>query len=114
MTSLKENRIRRHNRVRAKISGTKDVPRLCVFKSNQHIYAQLINDEAHKTLASASDVKAKVEGKKVDKASFVGAEIAKLGKALKIEKVVFDRGGFKYHGRIKSVAEAARANGLKF
>lgn len=114
MTSLKDKRIRRHNRVRAKISGTKETPRLCVFKSNQHIYAQLIDDVTRKTLASISDVKAKTEGKKTDKASFVGAEIAKLGKALKIEKVVFDRGGFKYHGRIKAVAEAARANGLKF
>lgn len=108
-------RIRIHKRIRARIFGTQDVPRLCVFKSAKHIYAQLINDEDGKVLASISDVSFKAKkGKKVDHSTEVGKLIAKEALAKKIEKVVFDRGGFVFHGRIKAVAEGAREGGLKF
>lgn len=106
MLEKKEKRIRRHKKVRAKIKGTKDVPRLCVFRSNKYIYTQLIDDETGKTLASA-----KADLKKSDKA---GKDIAKKAGELKIEKVVFDRGGYKYHGKVKEVADEARKGGLKF
>jgi len=106
-------RIRRHKKVRARVKGTNDIPRLCVFRSASHIYAQLIDDEKGKTLAVASDVEIK-KGQKTPKASEVGKMIAEKGKEKKIEKVVFDRGGYKYHGRVKALAEAARRGGLKF
>ena len=98
------------------INGTKDRPRLLVFRSNQHIYAQLINDENAKVLMSASDkeLKAKKGEKKGDIAKEVGKFIAKKAIEAKIEKVVFDRGGTLFHGRIKSLAEGAREGGLKF
>jgi large subunit ribosomal protein L18 len=107
----KRNRI--HNRIRSKIIGTKDRPRLCVFKSANHMYAQLINDDDGKVLASASDIKAK-KGTKTNHATEVGKLIAKLAVEKKIEKVVFDRGGFVFHGRVKAVADGAREGGLKF
>ncbi len=113
MNYKKEKRIRRHARVRAKISGTSQLPRLCVFKSNSHIYAQLIDDQKHQTIAQASDIKLKKE-KKTDLATKVGQEIGKIAVEKKIESVIFDRGGFKYHGRIKALAEGARQAGLKF
>ena len=103
-----------HRKIRMRIMGTKLRPRLSVFKSAQHIYAQLIDDEVGKVLISASDVKAKTKGKKVDHAMEIGKLIAKEALAKKIEKVVFDRGGFVYHGRIKAVADGAREGGLKF
>lgn len=106
-----QKRIRRHNRIRAKAIGTAVAPRLCVFKSNQHIYAQVIDDTKGKTIVSAKDTGKKA---KVAAASDVGKEIAKLAIEKKITKVVFDRGGFKYHGRIKAVAEGAREGGLIF
>jgi len=106
-------RTKRHLRLRAKISGTNQRPRLSVFKSHQHIYAQLIDDASAKTLASASDLDIK-KGKKSDRAAEVGELIAKKAKTLKIKKVVFDRGGFKYHGRIKQLVEGARKGGLIF
>ncbi len=99
-------RKRRHRRVRAKIKGTAKVPRLCVFRSNKHLYAQLIDDEKGKTLVSVSDLEAK-DSKKI------GLLIAEKALAKKINKVVFDRGGYKYHGRVKSLAEGAREGGLK-
>ena len=106
-------RIRRHNKVRKKIMGTKDRPRLAVFRSSQHIYAQIIDDAAGKTLASASDLKmAKVQKKK--KAYEAGQELAKRALKLKIKKVVFDRGGFLYHGRIAELGKGAREGGLEF
>lgn len=109
-------KIRRHKRVRAKIFGTVDSPRLCVFRSPKHIYAQLINDEKGITLVSANDKELKKPAKpnKIVIAQEVGKLIA--GKAIKnkIEKVVFDRGGYKYHGRVKALAEGAREGGLKF
>jgi large subunit ribosomal protein L18 len=107
-------RLRRKNRIRAKISGTSTRPRLAVFRSNSNIYVQLIDDVAGKTLAAASDLKLKKEGTKTEMATKVGAEMASKVAELKISEIVFDRGGFAYHGRVQAVAEALRANGLKF
>lgn len=106
-------RQRRHKRIRAKIYGTAKRPRLCVFRSNKHTYAQLIDDENNKVIASASDAGVK-KGKKLDKAQKVGELIAKIAEEKKIKKVVFDRAGYKYHGRVKALAEAAREKGLNF
>lgn len=107
-----------HKRIRAKISGTKEQPRLSVFRSNKHIFLQLIDDSSQKTLVSASDLKinppAGGKGTKTEIAKEVGKELAKLAKAKKIKKVVFDRGGYKYHGRVKASAEGAREGGLNF
>jgi len=107
-------RKKRHVRVRGKFMGNKSQPRLCVFRSNKHIYAQLIDDEKNKVLANISDAKIKTRGAKTDFAKEVGKLLAKEALALKINKVVFDRAGYKYHGRIKSLAEGAREGGLKF
>lgn len=108
-------RDRKHARVRAKVSGTKDCPRLCVFRSNKHIEAQLIDDVKGATLVSASSVQLKLEnGSNIEAAKAVGAELAKKAKAAKITTVVFDRGGYVYHGRVAALAEAAREGGLKF
>ena len=156
MLVKEEKRIRRHRRVRAKVKGTSEVPRLCVFRSNRHIYAQLINDEKSETIITASDFdltptllaklqplaadkkeekeeekkrkdKKKEKGKKekskgektsmtkkVSLAFAVGRLIAQKAIKKKIKKVVFDRGGYKYHGRVKAVAEGMRVGGLKF
>lgn len=114
----REKRKARHRRVRAKIKGTKQRPRLCVFRSNRHIYAQLIDDGEGKTLVSASDfevtTKKNKKAVKSDLAKAVGKLIAQKAAAKKIKEVVFDRGGYKYHGRVKALAEAAREAGLKF
>ncbi len=108
-------RKRRHIRIRKKVSGTKSIPRLYVFRGLSHIYAQLINDTEGKTILSCSDIKTKKEkGTKTEKAKKVGQEIAKLAKEKGIEKVTFDRGGNKFHGRIKALAEGAREGGLQF
>lgn len=109
-------RQRRHNRVRAKMSGTNKIPRLCVFRSSNHVAAQLIDDEAGKTLLLVNDLnlKPKKGQTKVDIARYVGEELAKQAKAKEIEQIVFDRGGYKYHGRVKALAEGARQAGLKF
>jgi large subunit ribosomal protein L18 len=104
---------RRRNRVRAKISGTKELPRLSVFKSNKFIYAQLIDDDARKTIASFSSVGLKAK-KKTDQAKEVGAGIAKKAQELGISKVVFDRSGYLYIGKVKLIADSAREAGLKF
>ena len=106
-------RMRRHNRIRAKVSGTAETPRLAVYRSSNHITAQLIDDTKGVTVASANDVKVKVKGK-IAAAQEVGKAIAEAAKAKKIEKVVFDRGGFLYAGRVKALAEAAREGGLAF
>lgn len=114
-----KNRRARHARVRKHVSGTPDVPRLMVFKSNANIYAQLIDDTTGTTLASAStlnqDVKAGLEStSNIEAAKKVGEAIGKRAKDKGIETVVFDRGGYKYHGKVKALAEAAREAGLKF
>lgn len=108
------NRLRRKARVRSQISGSAKLPRLSVFRSGTHIYAQLIDDENSKTLAAASDLKADGKTTKTSRAEKVGSELAEAAKWLKIKEVVFDRGGFAYHGRVKALAEAARKWGLKF
>jgi len=108
---IKRKRI--HKKIRSKIFGTKDCPRLCVFKSQNHVYAQLIDDDKAKVLFSVSDLKLKKD-KKINKALLVGKLIAKEALESKIEKVVFDRGGFIFHGRVKAVADGAREGGLKF
>jgi large subunit ribosomal protein L18 len=134
--NLIKGKIKKHatraRRVRAKISGTALRPRLCVFRSNRHIWAQLIDDQAGKTLAAAGDAKMEParasktkEGQEASKkneklaakcatAYEVGKEIAKIAQALDIKEVVFDRGGNKYHGRVKGLADGARSGGLKF
>ena len=115
--SRNEARLIRHKRIRNRIKGTSSVPRLNVFRSNAHIYAQIIDDEKSETLVSASsiDKELKLEnGSNIEAAKQVGELIAKRALAKKIEKVVFDRGGYLYHGRVKALAESARAAGLKF
>ena len=104
----------RHKRVRSRVSGTADKPRLAVFKANRHIYAQLIDDATGKTLAQANSLKVKAKGKKSDIAKEVGKAVAAQGLTKNIKAVKFDRGGFAYHGRIKALAEGAREGGLEF
>ena len=110
-TSAYQKKQRRHARVRSRVSGTSARPRLAVFRSNKHIYAQIIDDVAGKTLVSLSDLKLKGEQAS---APAIGEAIAKLALAKKIKQVAFDRGGYIYAGRIKQVAEGARAGGLEF
>jgi large subunit ribosomal protein L18 len=105
-------RLRRHRRVRRKLSGTPDRPRLAVYRSNRHIYVQLVDDQGARTLAAASDLSI-AEGDKGDRAKKVGQAIAERAKALGVGRVVFDRGGRLYHGRVKAVAEGAREGGLE-
>lgn len=110
-------RLKRHRRVRAKISGTPERPRLNVFRSIKHIYAQLIDDEAGHTLVSASTVDPVLrgtDGGNIEGARHVGALLAKRAVEKGITRVVFDRGGYKYHGRVKALADAAREGGLEF
>ena len=115
-----QRRQRRHRRLRRRAEGTAGKPRLAVFRSLQHIYCQLIDDESGRTLASSSTVEKDVRGKmkddasKLDGAAIVGEEIARKAKAEGVEAVVFDRGGFRFHGRVKALAEGARKGGLKF
>lgn len=106
----------RHVRIRRKISGSVETPRLSVFRSNKHIYAQIIDDTSGKTIVSVSDFKVKSTDKttKVAEATQVGKTLAAEAVAKKIKKVAFDRGGFKYHGRIKALADSAREGGLNF
>ncbi len=115
MSIKTEKRIRRHKKMRINMHGTKDRPRLFVFRSNQHIYAQLVNDDSEKILASVSDkdLKAK-KGNKSELSKQVGMLIAEKAKESKIEKVIFDRGGNLFHGRVKSLADGAREGGLQF
>ena len=115
--SRNEVRKARHARVRTKVVGTANVPRLNVFRSNQNIFAQIIDDNAATTLVSASsiDKELKLEnGGNVEAAKAVGELLAKRAKEAKITKVTFDRGGYLYHGRVKALADAARENGLEF
>lgn len=105
--------MRRQGRIRAKVSGTSERPRLAVFRSARHITAQLIDDETGKTIVSASDLGV-TKGTKLERATSVGKMIAEKAKAAKVAKVVFDRGGFLYAGRIRALADAAREGGLNF
>ena len=109
-------RAKKHYRIRKNISGTAEFPRLAVYRSNKHIYAQIIDDVAGVTLASASSLDKDFEGKGSNKeaARMVGKAVAERAKAKGIECVVFDRGGYIYHGRVKELAEGAREGGLKF
>ncbi|MDY6093979.1 MAG: 50S ribosomal protein L18 [Candidatus Enteromonas sp.] len=108
-------RLRKHARVRAKISGTAEKPRLCVFRSNKHIEAQIIDDTKGITLVSSSSVQLKLtNGGNCEAAAKVGADLAEKAKAKGIEIVAFDRGGYLYHGRVAALADAAREGGLKF
>lgn len=108
-------RLKRHRRIRGKISGTAERPRLSIFRSNKNIYAQLIDDVAGVTLASASTLDENVsDATKVEQAAAVGKAIAEAAKAKNISTVVFDRSGYLYHGRVQALAEAARENGLDF
>ncbi len=113
MIKKDDKRIRLKAKIRTKIAGTSERPRLSVFRSNKFIYAQLIDDTTGKTLAQASDVKV-TKGTKSERAKVVGKMIAEAALGKKIDKVVFDRNGFKYTGRIKLVADEARVGGLKF
>lgn len=106
-------RVSRHNRIRARVIGTTEKPRLAVFKSNTAIYAQLIDDSAGKTVA-ALDTREQKGKTLLERSTTLGAEIAKLAKGKGVEKVVFDRGGFRYQGAIAALADAAREAGLKF
>jgi large subunit ribosomal protein L18 len=106
-------RHRRHLRVRKKVNGTSERPRLVVFRSDKHIYAQLVDDTAGRTIVTVSSVKVS-DGKKTQKAAEVGKQVAALAKDKGITRVVFDRGGYKYHGRVKAVADGAREGGLEF
>jgi large subunit ribosomal protein L18 len=123
-TERDEARQKRHRRLRARIAGTADRPRLAVYRSLNQIYAQVIDDRSGRTLAAASSL---LDGgsagvgnagpgrtKRTDAAASVGAKIAEKAKAAGIEEVIFDRGGYRYHGRVKALADAARSNGLRF
>jgi large subunit ribosomal protein L18 len=111
----RESRTRRHERVREKIRGSAGRPRLAVFRSITHIYAQLIDDDAGKTLVAASSVDAKdAKGNKSERAKAVGAMLGEKAKAKGIGEAVFDRGGYRYHGRVKALGDAARGAGLRF
>jgi large subunit ribosomal protein L18 len=112
-------RLRIHKRIRTKISGNTERPRLCVYRSSRYIYAQIVDDSQGKTLASASTIEKDLRGGckgtgNIEASRLIGKTIAERAKSKGIEAVVFDRGGYLYHGRIKAVAEAARESGLKF
>jgi large subunit ribosomal protein L18 len=113
------HRKRVHDRVRTKVSGTTERPRLCVYRSLDHIYAQVIDDHTGKTLVSASSVDGETKknlkgGGNIAAAKIIGKAVAERAKAAGVQKVVFDRGGYKYHGRVKALADAAREAGLQF
>ena len=114
--SNQEARKVRHERVRSKVFGTSECPRLCVFRSNTNIYAQIIDDEKGVTLVSASslDKELNLKNNNIEAASKVGTSVAKKAIKAGIKEVVFDRGGYLYHGKVKALAEAARESGLKF
>jgi len=118
-TDRKYSRKKRHLRVRKKVAGTPDRPRMAVFRSEKHMYAQIIDDTKHQTICSSSTLKGEIKSSlektwDLKAAEKVGEDIAKKAKDAGIEEVVFDRGGFKYHGRVKALADGARNAGLKF
>ncbi|MBI3458800.1 50S ribosomal protein L18 [Candidatus Azambacteria bacterium] len=112
----KANRYKRHNRIRAKIKGSQATPRLCVFRSNSYIYSQLIDDGSHSVLMAVSEKNIDSQGivGKIKRAYEVGKRLAILANEIKIKRVVFDKGGYKYHGRVKALADGAREGGLVF
>ena len=114
--STRELRLRRHRRVRGKVRGTAERPRLAVFRSNRGVFAQLVDDDAGKTIAASSWVglPKSFKGDKTEQATEVGKRLAEAGKKAGVESVVFDRGGYLYHGRVKALAEGAREGGLSF
>lgn len=112
--SKNDMRIKRHRKIRRTLSGTDVTPRFCVFRSNQAIYAQLIDDVKGVTIASSSSLELKLKNNNLEAAAAVGKDIAEKAKKAKIKTVVFDRGGYLYHGRVKALADAARENGLEF
>lgn len=114
MVKKENRRLKIKARVRGKINGTAERPRLTVFRSNKQIYAQVIDDVAGRTLASASSLKLEASGTKQEIAALVGKAVAQAALAAGVETVVFDRNGYLYHGRVKQLAEAAREAGLKF
>lgn len=117
MKSKKQARQKVRLSIRSKVFGTSEIPRLAVFRSNKQIYAQIIDDTVGKTLTAASSNQKtliKTKGTKIDQAIAVGKSIAENAKSVGVESVVFDRGGFLYHGRVKALAESARESGLKF
>ncbi len=107
-------RIKRHKKIRQNLSGTETAPRLCVFRSNSAIYAQIIDDTKGVTLVSSSSLELKIKNNNLETAAAVGKDIAEKAKKAKIKTVVFDRGGYIYHGCVKALADAARENGLEF
>ena len=114
--TTRQARERRHRRIRGKVAGTAERPRLAVFRSNKGIFAQLVDDESGKTLAGASwlGLKKSFKGNRIEQATEVGKALAETAKKAGIESVVFDRGGYLYHGRVKALADGAREGGLKF
>jgi large subunit ribosomal protein L18 len=117
MSDKRENRIRRQKRVRAKVTGKDVVPRVSIFRSNRHIFVQIVDDSVGKTLLSSivkSQKKSKLKERKTELAAKIGEMLAQKAKEAGIEKVVFDRGGYKYHGRVKALAEGLRKGGLIF
>jgi large subunit ribosomal protein L18 len=117
VASRSSSRIKRHQRIRLRLAGTASRPRLAIFRSLNHIYAQVIDDTTGNTLAAASSLDTTLRtttGTKTDDAKRVGALVAERAKAAGVDKVVFDRAGFQYHGRVRSLAEAAREAGLDF
>ena len=114
-----DERMRIHKRIRTKVSGSAERPRLCVYRSSRYIYAQIVDDVQGKTLAAASTIEKDLRGSckgtgNIEASKLVGKTIAERAKSKGIEAVVFDRGGYLYHGRVKAVADAARESGLKF
>ena len=116
VVTVRQRRERRHRRVRGKVSGTADRPRLAVFRSNRGIFAQLTDDDAGRTVAAASwkELPASFKGDKTEQAAEVGKRLAAAAKKAGVENVVFDRGGYLYHGRVKALADSAREGGLTF
>jgi large subunit ribosomal protein L18 len=114
--TIREARLRRHRRVRGKVRGTAERPRLAIFRSNRGIFAQLVDDDAGKTIASASwtGLPKSFKGTKTEQAAEIGKRLAEAAKKAGVETVVFDRGGYLYHGRVKALADGAREGGLQF
>ncbi len=112
--SVREARLRRHRRVRGKVRGSAERPRLAVYRSNRGIFAQLVDDDSGKTIVSASWTTVESKGDKSEQAAEVGKALAKAAKAAGVETCVFDRGGYLYHGRVKALADGAREGGLQF